>query len=505
MNPPTHSNSLWQRGIIAVCFSLYLCFSTAAPAWAFCGFFVARSETELTNTTSRVVIAHRENKSVFTMANNFQGDVKDFARIVPIPVLPTREQVRIGDNQIIEQLDAFTAPRLAEYQYDLVQKWSEEISTYSMIFVGLLCLAYLIWAIGWSSFRWWEKCILLFIVSLLIAIALPSFLNQANKAKGSEYRAAATMVQIADQFTVGEYDVTLLNATESKALTTWLNENGYKVPSNAEPMLKSYIQNGMKFFVVKVNLENLQQAKAEFLRPIVIEYESPKFMLPMRLGTLNATSDQDLTVYILSPNEVAEVANYPTKTVPSDAQSYQRELSGKEIPSWIKHNFGEFYQAVFQKAYEQAGKSVAFLEYAGAMSPKACDPCSMNLQEAGELMENLDKTGVFWSSDTYVSRLHIRYNATTFPQDLEFKTIGLEEMRSRLRSEHKLALNRTGVLFQARYVIRDPKGTPMGMSGLKYWWNDRKTTENLAQLTGWNKTEIQQKLTTNLPTSNEKI
>jgi hypothetical protein len=62
--------------------------------------------------------------------------------------------------------------------------------------------------------------------------------------------------------------------------------------------------------------------------------------------------DQDLTVYILSQDEVAEVANYPTKTVPTDAQSYQRELSGKEIPGWIKQNFGEFYQAIFQKADE---------------------------------------------------------------------------------------------------------------------------------------------------------
>jgi hypothetical protein len=33
----------------------------------------------------------------------------------------------------------------------------------------------------------------------------------------------------------------------------------------------------------------------------------------------------------------------------------------------------------------------------------------------------------------------------------------------------------------------------MGMSGLKYWWNDRQTADNLAQLTGWSKAEIEQK------------
>jgi len=38
-------------------------------------------------------------------------------------------------------------------------------------------------------------------------------------------------------------------------------------------------------------------------------YESPKFMLPIRLGMLNANGDQDLFIYILPPKGQAEVAN----------------------------------------------------------------------------------------------------------------------------------------------------------------------------------------------------
>ena len=71
----------------------------ATPAaWAFCGFFAAKTNSILSNSASRVVIAHKGNHSVFTMQNNFEGDVGEFARIVPIPVIPTRQQVRIGNN-----------------------------------------------------------------------------------------------------------------------------------------------------------------------------------------------------------------------------------------------------------------------------------------------------------------------------------------------------------------------------------------------------------------------
>ena len=44
----------------------------------------------------------------------------------------------------------------------------------------------------------------------------------------------------------------------------------------------------MRFFVAKVNLEEQAKLGFTYLRPLQVAYESPKFMLPIRLGTLNA-------------------------------------------------------------------------------------------------------------------------------------------------------------------------------------------------------------------------
>ncbi|MBD0362225.1 MAG: DUF2330 domain-containing protein, partial [Coleofasciculus sp. C3-bin4] len=90
-----------------------VCF--AQKAWAFCGFYVAKADTKLYNQASQVVIARNGSRTILTMANDYQGDVKDFALVVPVPVVLQQDQVNVGDPQIIERLDAFSAPRLVEY------------------------------------------------------------------------------------------------------------------------------------------------------------------------------------------------------------------------------------------------------------------------------------------------------------------------------------------------------------------------------------------------------
>ncbi|MEL6909677.1 MAG: DUF2330 domain-containing protein, partial [Cyanobacteria bacterium J06598_4] len=46
---------------------------------------------------------------------DYQGEVKDFAMVVPVPVILTEEQVHVGESKILERLDGFSAPRLVEY------------------------------------------------------------------------------------------------------------------------------------------------------------------------------------------------------------------------------------------------------------------------------------------------------------------------------------------------------------------------------------------------------
>src|SRR5262245_10727312 len=93
----------------------------AVAAWngqallAFCGFYVAKADTKLFNKASQVVLVRQGDRTVLTMANDFKGDPKEFAVVIPVPTLLQKGQIHIGDKAILDHLDAYSAPRLVEY------------------------------------------------------------------------------------------------------------------------------------------------------------------------------------------------------------------------------------------------------------------------------------------------------------------------------------------------------------------------------------------------------
>jgi hypothetical protein len=377
-------------------FGVLLLFNTlAANSWGFCGFYVAKADATLFNNKSEVILVRNGTYTVITMGSDFQGDVKDFAMVVPVPVVLKQHDITIVDRGIFDRLDAYSAPRLTEY-YD-----------------ENLCQQ-----------RWIEK-------EEMLAVPMVSEAQSrvANETTGNDHYH----VTIEAQYTVGEYDIILLSATESEGLKHWLTDNGYKIPSKAERVLQPYIKSNMKFFVVKVNFNEMKKAGFNTLRPIQIRFDHPKFMLPLRLGMANSKGTQDMIVYAFTPSGRVECTNYRTVKMPTD----------RNIPLYVQKDFGSFYQRVFQRAYEREGRNCVFLEYAWNVTPTRggvkCDPCV----GPPPLNQDFAQAGVDWyewnmNSSVFFTRLHVRYDQEHFPMDLQFQVTP--------NVEH----------YQARYVIRHP-------------------------------------------------
>jgi hypothetical protein len=81
----------------------------------FCGFYVAKADTKLFNKASQVVLVRDGDRTVMTMANDFQGEPKEFAVVIPVPTFLKREQIHVGEKSLVDHLDAYSAPRLVEY------------------------------------------------------------------------------------------------------------------------------------------------------------------------------------------------------------------------------------------------------------------------------------------------------------------------------------------------------------------------------------------------------
>ena len=254
-----------RRIVFGVVFASVMA-SSAPTLVGFCGFYVAKADTKLFNRASQVVLVRDGDRTVMTMANDFQGDLKEFAVVIPVPTFLTREQIHVGEKAIVEHLDGYSAPRLVEYFDD-------------------------------------DPCRLPAIQEVAATgRATPAALKARDDA-----RARSLGVTIEAQYSVGESDISILSAQESSGLETWLRENGYRIPTGASNVLASYLKQNMRFFVARVNLTKQASLGFTYLRP-----------LPIRLGMVNANGPQELFVYALTRRGRVETTNYRTVRLPSD-------------------------------------------------------------------------------------------------------------------------------------------------------------------------------------------
>jgi len=405
----------------------------AGPAAAFCGFYVAKADSKLFNKSSKVVLARDGNTTAITMASDYEGEPKEFAVVIPVPTFIERKQIGVVEMKTIDHLDAFTAPRLVEYHDQ--DPCAPQVA---MLRRG----------------------------GPMPAAAPATIMSFAGGRYGG--------VTVEANYDVGEYDVAILSAKESDGLVNWLTDNGYRIPAGAEAVLGSYIKQSMRFFIAKVNLTRMELMGNGYLRPLQVRYETPKFMLPLRLGTVNASGPQDLIIYALSRNGRVETTNYRTVKLPSDI----------DVPLYVKDEFGNFYKAMFDRAVERENMRAVFVEYAWDMG--WCDPCAADPLTNKELVElgarwiGSDEATPYRSlggANAYVTRLHVRYDGTSFPEDL-----ALMETRDRTN-------------FQGRYVLRHPwQGSTRCEAGAKYRAalpaRFQQEASNLATLTGWSREEI---------------
>jgi hypothetical protein len=401
----------------------------AGPAAAFCGFYVAKADSKLFNKSSKVVLTRDGNTTAITMASDYEGEPKEFAVVIPVPTFIERKQIGVVNMKTIDHLDGYTAPRLVEY-HDA------------------------------------DPCNPI-VLSTVRRGAVPTAAPGGPRLVGLEDRYRGVTVEA--NYDVGEYDVSILSAQESDGLVNFLNDNGYKIPAGADAVLGSYIKQKMRFFIAKVNLDRMAKLGSGYLRPLQVRYETPKFMLPIRLGTVNANGPQDLIIYTLSRNGRVETANYRTVKLPSDIS----------VPLFVKDDFPTFYKSMFDRAVARENMRAVFVEYAWDMA--WCDPCAADPMSSKELAE----LGARWiasdndkpfrsvqGASAYVTRLHVRYDAQSFPEDLV-----LTETRDRSN-------------FQGRYVLNHPwKGPTSCEAGAKYRASLPKRFEqeaqNLVNLTGW--------------------
>ncbi len=339
----------------------------ASPVWAFCGTFVGAAGSELRNHASQVVIARSGDATALTLAADYEGDLSEFALLVPVPVVVTADDVDVVNPAVVERVAEWSEPRLVAYT-------CEDLASAERSAPSLGCAA---------------------------------DYNLSKDAAGSWDSGAVTVEEL---FVEGEYEIAVLSAEESGDLLAWLDANGYAVPEGGEAILQEYIDAGVYFLAARVHFDTLPDGR-NWLSPLQIRYSSSAWSLPIRIGTTASGGDaQEVLIYALTSEADGEVAiaNYPEVTV--DDECLLRDAD----------DFAAAYEAALVDAFD--GQAGWIREYSWSLTT-SCDPCTAT---QGLTPEELSALG-YPEYHGRLTRLRVRYTPAQATQDLALYASGINE------------------------------------------------------------------------------
>ena len=323
-------------------------------------------DSKIYSDAAQVVLLRNGDHTVLSMSVNYKGPAKNFAMVVPVPVVLQEENIKTLPPYVFERIDQLSAPRLVEY---------------------------------WELPCWRPSS---------TPDSMPRFLSPgSSKPPAPKFKALGVTIEA--KFSVDEYQIVILSAKEANGLETWLRQHQYAIPDGVTEALAPYIRSGMKFFVAKVDVTKVKKDAngVVFLSPLRFDYPSAELRLPVRLGLVNANGKQDLLIYILSDSRF-EAANYPNVFIPTNLN----------VEESIRTRFGEFYAALFDATMDEYDDKAVITEY--AWKSYHCDPCPAPPLTHEDLAlfgaDLFRQRPQAWT----LTRLHTRYSKETLSEDLVF-------------------------------------------------------------------------------------
>ncbi|MCE5324588.1 DUF2330 domain-containing protein [bacterium] len=146
-----------------------------------------------------------------------------------------------------------------------------------------------------------------------------------------------TPINVLEQKTTGDYDVSVLKSTDGNALIQWLDENAYHLPEKASEPVDSYAREGWTFVACKVHDPESAESglQSGTLTPLKLKFLSRKPVYPLRLSSANPKAFDIAISLILPegerehevkidglPDRIANIAHIPMITLDAKQTKY---------------------------------------------------------------------------------------------------------------------------------------------------------------------------------------
>jgi hypothetical protein len=132
----------------------------------------------------------------------------------------------------------------------------------------------------------------------------------AGGSSGSSSGGGNGGVTVISQSVVGPYDTVQLQSTNPTALSDWLTANGFAIPTDIQPIIAAYVQEGFDFLALKLQPGQGVQA----MRPVSVTTSGAGLSLPLRMVSAGTGATVGITLWVVAQGRY-EAANFPNFTI----------------------------------------------------------------------------------------------------------------------------------------------------------------------------------------------
>ena len=173
-------------------------------------------------------------------------------------------------------------------------------------------------------------------------------------------------VEVLETLNVDYYEVTILRASDSSALTDWLQENNYDFPDGADYLLDDYIDNNWFFTCFKIDTSALGYSKvSKELRtghatPVQIRFASDQIVYPLKISGVMSQYDYKakelIYDYYYQPPEEISILLYVFTDHRQTVPGYETDYAG-----WVTKDTISKFAYVDGKPWLSPGSDKYFL------------------------------------------------------------------------------------------------------------------------------------------------
>jgi hypothetical protein len=114
-------------------------------------------------------------------------------------------------------------------------------------------------------------------------------------------------VTVIAQKVVGPYETVQLSSKDPKALGTWLENHGYAIPADVEPIIAAYVAGGFDFLALKL----VPGQGVDKMRPVRVTSKGASPVLPLRMVSAGTGAVTPITLWVLGEGRY-EPQNFPS-------------------------------------------------------------------------------------------------------------------------------------------------------------------------------------------------